>query len=155
MKAKKILLLAAAAFAIFTVSSCKKEYYVTEDGLQMSHIDYTIKSTDWQVQALENGASWIYVQLDVPQIVKNVVDYGSVTVSRRLFDENNKTVWTPLPCVLPQALDYGTENEYLYSNYLDYEWGVGYVMVYYTATDFKLDEGGDPEMDLRVTIYQY
>ena len=52
-------------------------------------------------------------------------------------------------------MDYGTEDEYLYSTYLDFEWGLGYVMVFYTATDFKLDEEGDPAMDLRVTVWQY
>lgn len=154
MKAKKILLLAAAAFAIFTVSSCKKEYYVTEDGLQMSHIDFTVKSTDWTEVEEADGSSWLSVQLDVPQITKNVVDYGMVTMSRRLFDENNKTVWIPLPVVTAEATGYGTEEQYLYSTYLDFEWSVGYVMVYYTGTDLMLDDV-NPDMDLRVTIYQY
>ena len=155
MKAKRILLLATAALALLSLSSCGKEYYIQDDGVQMKQIDFTIRSTDWDVQELDGGACLIYRQLDVPQITSNVVNYGDVTVSRKLKDANGNVVWTPLPCVRAQYMDYGTVDEYLYSTYLDFEWGLGYVMVFYTATDFKLDEEGDPAMDLRVTVWQY
>lgn len=159
MKAKRILLLTVAALALLSVSSCTKryyeEYYIEGDGVQMKQIDFTIRSTDWEVQELDGGACLIYRQLDVPQITSNVVNYGDVTVSRKLKDANGNVVWTPLPCVRAQYMDYGTVDEYLYSTYLDFEWGLGYVMVFYTATDFKLDEEGDPAMDLRVTVWQY
>ena len=54
----------------------------------MKHIDYTVLNTDWDVQELDNGARLLSVTLNVPQITKDVVNYGSVSVSRRLFDDN-------------------------------------------------------------------
>ena len=157
MKAKRILLLATAALALLSLSSCSKEYYVQDDGVQMKHIDYTVRSTDWEVQELSNGGRLLSVLLNVPQITQDVVNYGSVTVSRRLFDDNNNIFWTPLPAVRAESVDYGTETEILYSTYLDYEWTTGQVYVYFTATDFYVDpdKATWPDMELRVTIFQY
>lgn len=157
MKAKRILLLATAALALLSFSSCGKEYYIQDDGVQMSHIDYTVRNTDWDVQELDNGARLLSVMLNVPQITKDVVNYGSVTVSRRLFDNDGNTFWTPLPVVRAESVNYGTTEEVLYSTYLDYEWTTGQVYVYFTATDFYVDpdKATWPDMDLRVTIFQY
>jgi hypothetical protein len=157
MKAKRILLLATAAFALLSLSSCGKEYYIEDDGVQMKHIDYTVLNTDWDVQELDNGARLLSVTLNVPQITKDVVNYGSVSVSRRLFDDNGNIFWTPLPAVRAEYENYGTSEELLYSTYLDYEWTTGLVYVYFTATDFYVDpdKANWPDMDLRVTIFQY
>lgn len=156
MKVTKFLwvLLAVSALTV----ACTKEYYIDgggENGVQMSHVDFTINSSDWEEKVLDTGASYVGVQLNVPEITKNVVNYGTVTVSCALKDENKNTVWTPLPIVSPQYIDYGTEDQYLYSTILDYEWSEGKVTVFYTATDFQLDESGDPTLKLRVTIWQY
>jgi hypothetical protein len=157
MKAKRILLLATAALALLSLSSCGKDYYIEGDGVQMKHIDYTVHSTDWDVQELDNGARLLSVMLNAPQITKDVVNYGSVTVSRRLFDNNGNTFWTPLPVVRAESQDYGTSEQILYSTYLDYEWTQGQVYVYFTATDFYVDpdKATWPNMELRVTIFQY
>ena len=59
--------------------------------------------------------------------------------------------------VRAESENYGTEQELLYSTYLDYEWTVGNVYVYFTTTDFYVDpdKAAWPDMDLRVTIWQY
>ena len=157
MKAKRILLLATAALALLSLSSCGKDYYIESDGVQMKHIDYTVRSTDWDVQDMGDGARLLSVMLNVPQITKDVVNYGSVTVSRRLFDNEGNTYWTPLPVVRAESQNYGTSEEILYSTYLDYEWTMGQVYVYFTATDFYVDpdKATWPNMELRVTIFQY
>ena len=157
MKAKRILLLATAALALLSLSSCGKDYYIESDGVQMKHIDYTVRSTDWDVQDTGDGARLLSVMLNVPQITKDVVNYGSVTVSRRLFDNEGNTYWTPLPVVRAESQNYGTSEEILYSTYLDYEWTMGQVYVYFTATDFYVDpdKATWPNMELRVTIFQY
>ena len=157
MKAKRILLLATAALALLSLSSCGKEYYIQDDGVQMKHIDYTVYSNDWEVQELSDGGRFLSVMLNVPQITKDVVNFGSVTVSRRLFGDNGNTFWTPLPAVRAESLNYGTAEEVLYSTYLDYEWTTGQVYVYFTATDFYVDPDTAtwPDMDLRVTIFEY
>ena len=157
MKAMRILLLATAALALLSLSGCGKDHLIVEDGVQMEHIDYTVYGKDWEVQELNNGGRLLSVLLNVPQITRNVLNYGSVTVSRRLMDDNGNTFWTPLPAVRAESEDFGTENQVLYSTYLDYEWTTGRVYVYFTATDFYVDPDKTtwPDMDLRVTIFQY
>ena len=56
--------------------------------------------------------------------------------------------------VRAQALDYNTDSEYLYSEYLDFEWTEGVVYIYFTATDFFVEDNPSnwPEYYLRVTI---
>lgn len=157
MNIKRILLLASSALALLSLPSCNKDYYIQEDGVQMKHIDYTVYNTDWVKEEQPGGGYLLSVKLDVPQITRDVVNYGSVTVSRRLVDNSGNTFWTPLPVVRAESENYGTEDELLYSTYLDYEWTAGSVYVYFTATDFYVDpdKATWPDMDLRVTIFQY
>ena len=163
---KAIRLFIFAVTAVVLLSSCTKEFYFdnqssgkpsgrsNDSGLTMSHYDYTIKSKDWQLATASDGSSYLFAILTVPEIDAMVVSEGSVTVSRGYTDDDGYTVWTPLPMVRAQALDYGTNDEFLYSEYLDFEWTEGYVYIYFTATDlFVAEDSAEwPEFSLRVTI---
>lgn len=151
MNASKCLaiLLALAGSALMT--SCTKEYYVVNEGVEMYQRDFTVKSSDWIEEEadvdLEN-AHLLSVKLSVPEITQKVVDYGNVTVSCKLKDDKGNTYWTPLPAV---RADYAPGDDLFFSTYLDYEWGAGTVLIYFTATDFMIGE--KPEMTFRVTAW--
>ena len=157
MKAKRLFILLALA-AVAMLSACNK--YEVYEGVLLYQRDFNVKSTDWSVlEATDasgnpNGGYILSVKLNVPEITQKVVEYGQVTVSRKLYDEKGNVYWTPLPCSRAEAIDYNTEKEYLYSTYLDYEWGYGNVDVFFTATDLYVDENKDnrPAMELRVTV---
>ena len=168
MKANRLFLFAIAAVVL--LSSCTKEFYFDdlhdgvpsgrssgrsgEGGVTMSHYDYNIDTGDWQLITADDGSSYLFASLSVPAIDARVVSGGSVTVSRGYTDDDGYTVWTPLPMIRAEALDYNTETEYLYSNYLDFEWTEGYVYIYFTATDLFVEEDHSawPSYYLRVTI---
>ena len=165
MKANRLFFFAITAVAF--LSSCTKEFYLgdmTYDragrsyyrGVTMSHYDYTVKSTDWQLATASDGSSYLFALLSVQEIDARVVSDGSVTVSRGYTDDDGYTVWTPLPMVRAQAVDYSTETEYLYSEYLDFEWTEGVVYICFTATDFFVENDSSkwPEFYLRVTIFK-
>ena len=139
MKANRLFLLILAA-ALFTVSCNKYEETVVQ-GVQMVSRDFTVKSANW---FLQDG--YYSVALEVPEITKDVVDYGTVQVSRRLTDDKGQIFWTPLPSVRACEAD-----GVLYSEYLDFEWTKGMVYVYFTATDFYTDEKPD-DMYFRVMV---
>jgi hypothetical protein len=144
-----VILLTLAGSALFT--GCTKEYYVVNEGVEMYQRDFKVKPSDWKVEEAPvdlDNAYLLSVKLNVPEITQQVVDNGNVTVSRRLTDDSGNTYWTPLPVV---RAEYAAGDDLLYSTYLDYEWGLGTVFVYFTATDFVVGE--EPEMTLRVTAW--
>ena len=167
MKANRLFLFAVTAVVL--LSSCTKEFYFEDlydgrssgrtsnkSGVTMSHYDFTVHSNDWRVATADDGSSYLFATLTVTEIDAKVVSNGMVTVSRGYTDDDGYTVWTPLPMVRAQALDYNTEDEFLYSEYLDFEWTEGYVYIYFTATDLFVDEDQSvwPEYKLRVTVWR-
>lgn len=144
-----VILLTLAGAALLT--GCTKEYYVVNEGVEMYQRDFNVKSSDWIEEEadvdLEN-AHLLSIKLSVPEITQKVVDYGNVTVSCKLKDDKGNTYWTPLPAV---RADYASEDNLLFSTYLDYEWGLGTVFIYFTATDFMIGE--KPETTFRVTAW--
>ena len=156
-----VILLTLAGAALLT--GCTKEYYQINEGVEMYQRDFNVKSSDWKaIDATDqwgepNGGLVLCVELTVPEITKDVVNYGQVTVTRRLED-NGETFWTPLPLSRAEALRYGESDEYFYSTYMDFEWGYQTVYVYFTATDLEIetDDKGKPigpEVSLRVTVW--
>ena len=166
MKANRLFFFAVTAVVL--LCSCTKELYfgdMTSDrdsgrsgdkGVTMSHYDFTVGSNDWQLATASDGSSYLVAFLSVQEIDARVVRDGSVTVSRGYTDDDGYMVWTPLPMVRAQALDYNTDTEYLYSEYLDFEWTEGAVYIYFTATDLFVDDDpyNWPEFYLRVTIFK-
>ena len=119
-------------------------------GADLTVIDYSIKTNQWQVDE-DNG--YFFVSLNVPEITDEVSKKGAVQVTRK-YTDNGKVYWTPLPIVIPQSepQDQG-EGNYYYSIYVDYEWTVGQLNIFITATDFWTgDIPGD--MDFRVSIFK-
>ena len=157
MKANRILLLMLSATMLF--SACTKKYYTEEiivDGVQLKYYDFNITNKDWsKIEVLDNGFI-LSVKLDVPAITESVVNKGSVMISRQLMDDNNNIYWTPLPVIRAEAENYGTDDVILYSTYLDYEWTKGTVYVYFTATDFFVEDDKSywPNMVLRVAVME-
>ena len=167
MKANRLFLFAVAAVVL--LSSCTKEFYFDDlsegrtsgrtserGGVTMAHYDFTVQSGDWQLAEADDGSSYLFATLPVTAIDSKVVSDGMVTVSRGYTDDEGYTVWTPLPMVRAQALNYNTDDEYLYSEYLDFEWTEGYVFIYFTATDLFVDDdqAAWPEFALRVTVWR-
>lgn len=166
MKANRLFFFAVTAVVL--LCSCTKESYFgdltydrdygrsSDKGVTMSHYDFTVESIDWQLATASDGSSYLVAVLNVPEITARVVNDGSVTVSRGYTDDDGYTVWTPLPMVRAQAMDYNTDTEYLYSEYLDFEWTEGAVYIYFTATDLFVDDDPShwPEFYLRVTIFK-
>lgn len=151
MKTSRFLVILLTLAGVALLTGCTKEYYQINEGVEMYQRDFNVKSSDWIEEEadvdLEN-AHLLSIKLSVPEITQKVVDYGNVTVSCKLKDDKGNTYWTPLPAV---RADYAPGDDLFFSTYLDYEWGVGTVFIYFTATDFMIGE--KPEMTFRVTAW--
>lgn len=142
------MLLALAALVLLGTSGCTKKYYTEEityvEGVNLQSADFSVKSSQWKE---DQQAGYFSVQLNVPQITKNIVDYGTIQVMRK-YEED---IWTPLPIVRAEVTDAEGGGDYFYSTYIDYEWTVGKVFIYVTATDFYTGERPS-DMYFRVNI---
>lgn len=155
MKTSK-LLLAFLALALLCTSCIKRyvteEYYTNEyitQGMGMVLVDFNIKANQW---VLDEEGGYYSVTLNVPQITADVVQKGTVTVSRRLTDaSSNSPFWTPLPIVRANN-EPDEQGNYFYSTYIDFEWSVGTVNVFVTATDFYTEQSPE-EMFFRVAVF--
>lgn len=149
MKARTFLLFLLVP-ALLLVSACTKKYYTEQytivEGLDMTLIDFNVKSANWQIWDVPNGnddEGYFEAVLEVPEITQEVVDQGVVMVYRR-YDEN---VWTPLPAMRTEK----TEDGLYYTTYVDYEWQKGQISIFVTASDLYAGENPG-NMSFRVAI---
>lgn len=149
-----MLILPLVALAL---TSCYKEYvtkqYVTEQtiiqGMDMDLIDFSVKNQNWQIWDVEYGnpdEGYFEAVLEVPEITKDIVNNGVVHVYRKYTDQDTP-VYTPLPTMRTEK----TADGIYYTTFTDYEWKLGYVSIFVTASD--LFAGEKPvDMDFRVAI---
>ena len=146
MMRTRILTLFLLAAGLF-FAGCSDQVYVT--GSDMYMYDYDVHSWQWQ----QWGDAYRAV-LDVPDITRQVVAEGNVQVSRCFPGDNNGIdVWTPLPMMRVEAVEAEDGGDYFYTTFIDYEWTLGTVSIYVTASD--LYTGDLPaDMSFRVIIMQ-
>ena len=144
MKATKLLLSLFAA--VLLVSGCNKEYVTVVQGTEMSFIDFTVRSNQWNVRD-----GYFEAVLNVPEITSQIVEQGTVTVSRRYNDGG--TVWTPLPAMRTEIAILEDGSEFYFTTFTDFEWYKGGVSIFVTTTDlYTGDNPGD--ISFRVGIFQ-
>ena len=136
---KKFLLPLAAV--LLMASSCAKEYvtkqYVTEQkiiqGMDMSLIDFEVKSENWTqllVENLNDDEGYFEAILEVPEITDEVIKKGLVLVYECL----EEGIWTPLPAQRTERTTVDG-NPFNYTTFTDFEYQKGQVNVFVTTTD--------------------
>ena len=144
------------AVLVLLVTGCNKEYvtrqFITQQvigGMDMSLIDFEVKNDNWAVREVENGnddEGYFEAVLEVPEITRNVIEQGVVMVYRR-FNDGGSVIWTPLPAQRTEK----TEDGLYYTTFVDFEYSLGRVNSFVTATD--LYAGATPgDMSFRVAI---
>ncbi len=98
MKMKRLLILLSAVSLLLTATGCSQKSYSYQEGVTLSQRDFTIKSGDWYEETYEDGAAFLSVKLNVPEITNDIVNYGTV-----MGPANSPTAETPsgLPCPFP------------------------------------------------------
>lgn len=140
---KTLFLVLAAGILL---AGCTKEYIM--QGTQMTMFDYDVRSSQWQ---LWDG--YYCATLDVPDITSRIVRNGNVQVSRCYPGATeSEDVWTPLPAIRVEVTE-GTDGDFYFTTYTDYEWSLGTVNIFVTTSDlYTEDRPGD--MTFRVIIME-
>ena len=143
---KKLLILLASAMLLLT--SCGDRYSRTDDFIHWSVIPIDIRADQW-----EERDGYLMVKVSVPELTERVCKEGMVQCYV-VFEDNTQAL---LPSTRYCSADYidevtGEPYTILYQRLLDYEFGPGYVYLYYTISDFSYADDWPNNMTLRVVI---
>lgn len=135
---KRILILLSLA-ASMMLSSCTKiireeyreEIFVDPD---ISNIIINVRQSDWAYSDIDNN-NYFYANVKIPEINKDVL-MGSLVKMYRVYDKN---VHAELPYVRPVEYQIKGDDWGFYTETVDYEFGEGYVTIFYTVSDFEYE----------------
>ncbi len=133
---KKLLLF---MFAALTLVSC--EGPAGKDGfVNFKVIDLQINQSEWTYSNVDDNNYYI-ATFDMPEITPHIYDNGIVQVYREYNTGSNNAIQTLLPQT--RHKEYLDENANAWGTFtetVDYEYGVGFMSIVYTASDFAYTE---------------
>ena len=107
-----------------------------------------VKSSQWE---FDEDVNQYYCHFDIPELTEQVYNYGEVSVNR----EYNSGTKNAYQVALPETsykVEYENDentgevlNTFYYAQHVDYAFGIGFVEVFYTISDFFYPEGEKPE----------
>ena len=103
-------------------------------------IDLNVKANSWVWDA---GANMYYCHFDLPELTSDIYNYAEVSVNREYNTGSSKAYQVALP-----ETTYLTEKvnnqDYFYQQHIDYAYGVGFVEIFLTFSDYVYDQQPDP-----------
>jgi len=134
MTNKTLLITLFAALAILT-TSCRKDP-VPQCSYKIVNI--TVPKESWSYSDQDDN-NYFTAEIDVPELSEEAFDGGILNVYRTFnFDKSNASQQL-LPSV--RLLEEKVGNDmYRYTESIDYEYGIGWLNIYYTLSDFVYDQ---------------
>ena len=140
------------------LTSCKGEPGRDgRDGLvNYYNIPIQINTSEWSYSDFDNN-NYFFAKIDMPEITKEIYQHANVMVYREYDQGTANAVQTPLPYTRHKEYlaDEATNTWSFYTETVDYEFTVGKMTIFYTASDFdyEVDLSFKPEqMNFRVFI---
>ena len=148
---KKYLFMCLVAVAALGLTSCDtcdcRHEQNTPYYLNQKTVDLVAKTTNWE---FDNGANMYYVHFDVPELTSSIYDYGEVSVNREYNSGTNKAYQVALP-ETTYLVDTVGGTTY-YQQHVDYAYGVGFVEIFCTISDFYYEDFTPEQMRFRVQL---
>ncbi len=136
---KKILLMMFAALALM---SCEgPQGPPGRDGfVNYKVIDLQINQNEWKYSNIADNNYYI-ATFNMPEITSYIYNNGVVSVYREYKTGTSNAIQTPLPQTRHKEYFDATANAWgFYTETVDYEYGVGFTSIVYTASDFAYTE---------------
>ena len=113
--------------------------------LNKKTIDLRVAQSQWE---FDNSANMYFCHFDVQELTKAVYDNGEISIHREYNSGTDKAYQVALPETTYKAEDIdngdGTYSTVYYQQHIDYAFGVGFVEIFCTISDFYY-EGFTPE----------
>lgn len=153
--------------ALFAVACTGPQGPRGQDGLvNFKVIELDVTNRTWGYSETSDN-NYFIASYDMPEITKDIYENGVVQVYRRLYDDKgNETSQQLLPMTRHNEY-FITDNKVIdgktytnttagfYTETVDYEYGIGFLNIFYTASDFdyEVDTQFVPDnMNFRVVI---
>ena len=142
---KKYLFICLLALAA-CMGSCTYPTYVTEEcKFNKKTVDLVVTQDKW---TFDEGVNQYYCHFDIPELTEQVYNYGEVSVNREYNSGTSDAYQVALPETTYRSVDLddgnGGTTPYYYQQHLDYAFGVGFVEIFCTISDFYY-EGFTPD----------
>lgn len=138
---KKYLLIGLVALMGLGMTGCTiNSSSEPSERMHKQTIDLNVKASSWIWDA---GANMYYCHFDLPELTGDIYNYAEVSINREYNTGSSKAYQVALP-----ETTYLTEKvnnqDYFYQQHIDYAYGVGFVEIFLTFSDYIYDQQPDP-----------
>ena len=138
---KKYLLIGLVALMGLGMTGCTiNSSSEPSERMHKQTIDLNVKANSWVWDA---GANMYYCHFDLPELTSDIYNYAEVSINREYNTGSSKAYQVALP-----ETTYLTEKvnnqDYFYQQHIDYAYGVGFVEIFLTFSDYIYDQQPDP-----------
>lgn len=138
---KKYLLIGLVAMMGLGMTGCTiNSSSEPSERMHKQTIDLNVKASSWIWDA---GANMYYCHFDLPELTGDIYNYAEVSINREYNTGSSKAYQVALP-----ETTYLTEKvnnqDYFYQQHIDYAYGVGFVEIFLTFSDYVYDQQPDP-----------
>ena len=138
---KKYLLIGLVAMMGLGMTGCTiNSSSEPSERMHKQTIDLNVKASSWIWDA---GANMYYCHFDLPELTSDIYNYAEVSVNREYNTGSSKAYQVALPetTYLTTVVN---NQDYFYQQHLDYAYGVGFVEIFCTISDYVYDQQPDP-----------
>ena len=137
------------ALVALGMASCTYPTYVTYEEISggdsckfhKKTIDLAVSKDKWD---FDKSTNQFFCHFEVPELTAQVYDYGEVSVNREYNSGTQRAYQVALP-ETSYKVEQDGENTFYYAQLVDYAYGVGFIEVFYTISDYFYPEGFTPE----------
>lgn len=155
MKMSKLFLpIVGTALCLLSITSCTETNAPVVTGTELKTVLINVTQNTWVYSNVDNN-NYFYATVNMPEITEDVFDYGIVKMYRVFNYEYPDASQIELPYIRHNEYHVGGDNWAFYTETVDYEFGIGNMTIYYTASDFdyEIDQTFVPDaMQFRCVI---
>lgn len=139
---KKSIIISMLALMSFAFTSCVTSTppEVVDCRFHKKTIDLVCNENEWN---FNSSVNMYYCHFTVDMLTAEVYNYGEVSVNR----EYNYGTANAYQVALPETaymVEQDGDNTFYYAQHVDYAYGVGFIEVFYTVSDYFYPDGFTP-----------
>ena len=150
MNMRKYLFICLMAMAAMGLTSCDNGRDCTCKPCQFRQetLDLMVLQKDWQ---FDNQAQMYFYRFDVPELTAEIYNYGEVSINREYNNGTQNAYQVALPETTYKQETSGSDT-FFYQQHVDYAYGIGFVEIAVTISDFFYDDFTPENMIFRMQM---